>query len=314
MSAIREKYRLKGFSNTAIDVIVKSWRGSTIKQYTVYAKLWFNFSRQGLKPTIRNIIEFLVHLHKKGFKYNQICQARSAVGILSNLEDVGKHPDVKRVMKGLFEEKPQFPIYSCVWDVRILFDYFRKIANQTELPLNLLSKKLAIMLGILAGGQRSQTIHCIDILDIVVTKEKCIIPIYDLIKQSRKGAHMKPLEFKIFDEEKLCVIQNLIEYLKKTSKLRTSSKLFISYRKPHNPVSKDTITRWVNQIMSKAGIDTNKYVTHSCRSAASSFALKNTPMKQILDACGWSHEKTFQTHYHKKISHDGTVAERMLKQ
>ena len=62
-------------------------------------------------------------------------------------------------MKGIFEIKPVFPKYSCVWDVRILFNYFRNIEHQKDLSLELLSKKLAIMISVLAGGHRSQTIH-----------------------------------------------------------------------------------------------------------------------------------------------------------
>ena len=272
MSALREKYKLKGFSHRAIDMILKSWRKSTLNQYVVYAKLWFNFAMQGLTPTIRNIVEFLVYLHSKGYNYKQICQARSAVGVLSGITDIGKHPDIKRVMKGMFEEKPQFPIYACIWNVEILFDYFRSLDHQQQLPLDLLSKKLAILIGILAGGQRCQTIHTIKATDIVVTSEKCIIPIYDPIKQSRDGKHMKPLEFKVFSEQKLCVIQNLSTYLERTRPYRTAAPLFLSYQKPYHPVSQDIVTRWVNNVLSKAGIDISRYVTHSCRAAASSFA------------------------------------------
>ena len=242
LHAIREKYRVKGFSIKAIDFIVKSWRKSTLNQYLVYAKLWFNFSRQGLTPTVRNIVEFLVHLHSKGYNHKQIRQARSAVGVLSNIDNIGKHPDIKRVMKGMLEEKPQFPIYTSIWSVKLLFDYFRSLDHQQQLPLDVLTKKLAILIGILAGGQRCQTIHTIKATDIVVTSEKCIIPIYDPIKQSRDGKHMKPLEFKVFSEQKLCVIQNLSTYLERTRPNRTAAPLFISYQKPYHPVSKDTIT------------------------------------------------------------------------
>ena len=94
LSLVRRKYRSKGYSNTAIDLIFKSWRKSTLNQYIVYAKLWFTFSAQGLKPSLRNIIEFLSHLHVRGFSHDQICAARSAVGVISNVDNIGKHPDV----------------------------------------------------------------------------------------------------------------------------------------------------------------------------------------------------------------------------
>ena len=315
LSLVREKYRARGYSNVAIDLLVKSWRKSTFDQYVVYAKLWFRFSMQGLRPTVRNIIEFLTHLHTKGYTHDQICAARSAVGVLSSEENLGKHPDVKRLMKGIFEKTPVFPRFACVWDVRILFNFFRSIPHQKDLSLEMLSKKLAAMLGILAGGQRAQTIHSIDVLDIVATEEKCIIPVYSVIKQTRRGKHMRPMEFKAFHEEKLCLISNLKAYLVQTRKLRKSSKLFISYQKPRHPVTRDTITRWVNNVMGKAGVDTTKYVTHSCRSAASSYAReKKVPLRKIVESCGWTSERTFANHYSKHIDtlEEATVGEQLL--
>ena len=261
MLALRGKYQLKGFSNTAVDLMIKSWRKSTINQYLVYAKLWFQFSAHGLLPTVRNLVEFLVHLHTKGFNQKQIRQARSAISVISHLDNIGKHPDVKRVIKGMFEDKPHFPIYSSVWNVKLLFRHLRSIPHQRELPLRILSKKLAVLLCILAGGQRSQTIHTIKTTDIVVTADKCIIPIYDHIKQSKDGKHMKPLEFKVYAKEKLCVIQNLSTYLERTRSYRTAAPLFLSYHRPYHPISKDTIRCWVNDILTNAGIDMTKYVT-----------------------------------------------------
>ena len=216
-------------------------------------------------------------------------------------------------MKGMFEDKPHFPIYTCVWNVNILFRFFRKIPNQSELPLKILGKKLTILLGILAGGQRSQTIHTIKCTDIVVVNDKCIIPIYDPVKQTKDGKHMEPLKFKVFHEEKLCPIQNLTTYLQRTKSFRTGPELFISYQKPYHAVSKDTITRWVNDIMGKAGIDISKYVTHSCRAAASSYAFnKKVSLKRIMDSCGWSSERTFANHYRKQIQDNSTIGEQLL--
>ena len=179
--------------------------------------------------------------------------------------------------------------------------------------LELCGKKLAILICLLAGGQRSQTVHAIKATDIVTTREKCIIPIYDPLKQTRRGKHMKPLEFKVYTKEpKLCVIDNLSCYLGKTRNLRSSSPLFISYQKPHKAVSKDTIARWCRNMTSSSGIDIKRYTTHSCRSAASSMASsKRVVLRKIMDACGWASEKSFALHYQKCIS-DSTIAEELL--
>ena len=312
MSALRAKYVSRGFSNQVVDVILKSWRKGTITQYLSYAKLWFSFAQHDLSPTVSDLVEFLYFLHSKGYKYKQLCQARSAVGALSQHEDIGKHPDVKRFMKGLFEKNPEFPVYSCIWDVKKLLDCFRTIPHQRELSLKMLSKKLAILLAILAGGQRSQTVHTIKATDIVVTDEKCIIPIYDVIKQTKDGKHLKPLEFRVYKlEPKLCFVQNLLVYLERTREHRRSSQLFLSYQKPHHPVSKDTVARWVRDMMRRAGI--NNYVTHSCRAAASSALAKKIPMKKLIDTCGWSSEAVFARHYRKEVTDDRTVGESLLR-
>ena len=155
----------------------------------------------------------------------------------------------------------------------------------------------------------------INISDMVITSDKLVIPIYDPLKQTKKGKHMKPLEFRIYKEdEKLCVIDNLLTYLSKTEQYRSQYKLFLSYQKPHHAVSKDTITRWINDIMTKAGIDVKKHVTHSCRAAASSYAATRlVPIKRIIDACGWARESTFRRHYQKDITDMDTIGEGLLK-
>ena len=67
--------------------------------------------------------------------------------------------------------------------------------------------------------------------------------------------------------------------------------------------------------MTKSGVDTSKYVTHSCRSAAASFArAKKVPLRKIVDSCGWSSERTFASHYSKDIDvlEEMTVGEQLL--
>ena len=62
-------------------------------------------------------------------------------------------------------------------------------------------------------------------------------------------------------------------YIEQTT-IRSSSKLFVSTVKPHGPVSKDTISRWVKASLRIAGIDTAVFKPHSTRAAATSAADK----------------------------------------
>ena len=260
------------------------------------------------------VVEFLNYLQTKNYTYNQICMARSAVSSVTSAGSsitIGNDPLVKRFMKGLFETQPQFPKYNFTWDVSQLLRHLRMLDEPRNLPLALLGKKLATMLCILAGGQRCQTIHAINVLDIRIVNEVCYIPFYTKLKHTRKGHHLAPLEFKVYRDPKLCVVTNLTEYLKKTKPLRVDGALFISYQKPHRRVSKDTVSRWVKQMMCNAGIDPN-FVTHSSRSAASSLAqLKGVALADICRACGWSSAKTFAAHYKKTVMRTN-VAEALL--
>ena len=58
----------------------------------------------------------------------------------------------------------------------------------------------------------------------------------------------------------------------------------------------------------------DKYVTHSCRAAASWYAKSRmVPLARILDACGWSSERTFSNHYDKQVVDAAPIGDMMLR-
>ena len=310
MSFVRESYKDRGLKDETIELLMNSWRKKTKLQYNVYLKRWFEFSRESienpLRPTLHDGMEFLTYLFSQGYSHGQISRARSAISVLiDKVNDIsfGRHPLVKRLMKGIFEARPIFPKYRTVWSVNIVFNYFRTLDHPKNLSMGLLGKKLALLMCLIAGGQRCQTLHAIDIRDIKFVEDKCVIPIYEKLKQTKPGVHMKPMEFKLFTSDpKLCVINNLKVYLDKTESVRKDTQLFISYYKPNRSVSKDTIGRWCKYIMKLAGIDVEHYCVHSSRSAASSFAKsKGVSLKDIAVSAGWKSERTFCLHYDRNI-------------
>ena len=279
--------------------------------------MWLKFLEHKA-PTTSQGLKFLDYLFRQGASYSKLSIARSAISLLidtGNSDSFGKQAIVKRYMKGVFELNPVFPRYNLTWNITNLFNYFRNMPHQRTLPFSLLGKKLALLIALLAGGQRCQTIHAINVLHIKVLSDRCIIPIYQTLKHTRVGTHLHPLEFRVYlSEEKLCVVDNLKWYLHKTMVLRTHPELFIGTIKPHSPVTRDTISRWCRSLMKQAGIDITKYTTHSSRSAASSFAKeKGVPLKNIIGACGWSRESTFVRFYDKQIDRsEVTIAEDLL--
>ena len=131
---------------------------------------------------------------------------------------------------------------------------------------------------------------------------KCNFVITEKVKHNRVGTQLKPVKFMTYpEEEKLCVIKHLQEYIKQTQVLRNiCSLLLLCHVKPHGPASKDTISRWCKNVLKSAGIDVSKFTAHSTRSASTSFfAERNVNIKDIMMSAGWSNEITLQRYYYK---------------
>ena len=140
--------------------------------------------------------------------------------------------------------------------------------------------------------------------------------ITESVKQSRVGTHLKPAEFLAYPEdEKLCVIKHLQEYIKKTQVVRGDcSQLLLSHVKPHGLASKDTISRWCKNVLKFAGIDVSKFTAHSTRSASTSFLTeRNVNIKDIMTSAGWSNEMTFQRYYHKPADNTFNFGDTILQ-
>ena len=98
-----------------------------------------------------------------------------------------------------------------------------------ELTLKELSYKLALLFALLSG-QRCQTLHCLSVSSMKMSDSKCVFTRDVLLKQSRKGKHLAPLEFLAFPQnEKLCIVSVLKEYLRRTKEIRgEENKLLLS--------------------------------------------------------------------------------------
>ena len=92
-------------------------------------------------------------------------------------------------MKGIYEAKPNLLKCRTIWNVGTVFNYFRQIEHQDQMPVSLSGKMLALLMGLLSGGQRCHTLHSLNIEDIKILGDKCIIPIMQKIKQARHGKH-----------------------------------------------------------------------------------------------------------------------------
>ena len=121
-----------------------------------------------------------------------------------------------------------------------------------------------VMLLALISGQRCQTLTHIE--------------------QSRQGNVFSTFHIGKYHQEELCVYHTLKSYLYRPAPLRggTSTRLLISYVKPHVAVTTNTLRRWIIQVLISSGIDTLIFKAQSTRSASVTKVRKFIPLDRHM--------------------------------
>ena len=292
LSLVRTAIIDHGTSQESCELIMSSWKTGTKRQYGPYIRNWERFCYQRgidpISPSIADGLQFLTNLFHNGLGYSAINTARSALSTVISLSGgitFGSHPLVCRLLKGVYTERPALPRYNVTWDVNIVLKYLSDIPLQ-DINLKSCSHKVVMLLALLTG-QRCQTLHAITLNEMTLSASKCVIAVKSLLKTSRPNHRLSPIELRAYSENaNICVVSYLKSYLKLTHSVRGEcQKLFISYVKPHRAVSKDTISRWIKDVLQKSGVDTSVFTAHSTRSASTSAAkVSQVPMEQILNA------------------------------
>ena len=161
--------------------------------------------------------------------------------------------------------------------MNVVFSYIRKQEPVNLLSLRDLSHRFAFLLCLLSG-QRCQTIYNFSLDNMSIEDSKVTFVITEKLKHTQAGRHQPPLEFLAYPiDQKLCIVTHLKVYLDKTKSLRNDEKqLFISCIRPHKAVSCETISQWIKNFMTVAGIDTSVYKSHTTRAASASFLKEGT--------------------------------------
>lgn len=260
-----------------------------MKKWSDFCQL---FQKEFYNPSEADLLHFLEENRIRGASYSALNTLRSAVSLIST-NKIGDHPLITRYFKGAYKLNPPTPRYSEIWDVSTVLR-FLKTQILENLSLQELSGKLATLLALITA-HRCQTIHAISIDNLARSEGGIWITIEKPIKTSRAGTSAPRLFLPKFEEQpELCAVRTLEAYLEKTNILRGNTKaLFITTVKPHGPASKDTVSRWITNVLSKSGVDTQKFTTHSTRHASTSAAkAAGVNIASIKATAGWSKESS----------------------
>ena len=120
-----------------------------------------------------------------------------------------------------FNLRPPQPRYNCTLDVKVVLDYLRTLVPNDSISFENLTLKL-VMLIALISGRRSHTIAHIITQDSTVSNSSVSCYIKQLIKNSKPGRPAPVIQLPAYPEdERICVLQTLREYLKKDIALST---------------------------------------------------------------------------------------------
>ena len=309
-----QRFQAEGIPSNVADLLIAATRTSTHKTYESSWNRWCRWcsGRQidPLSSSISDILIFLTDVFNEGLAYRSLNVLRSAISSTHPKIDgfsVGQHPYVTRLLKGALNKRPPKPRYSHTWNVDIMIKYIISLGKNSTLSLKVISMKLVTLFA-LTCPERISALASLDLRYCSVLPEGVS---FKLTVPRKTGSADKPAEafFARFDKDKkLCPVECLRQYLKLSRKVRPvipsslPDRLFISFIRPHKPVTSTTLGRWLRTFMSAAGIDSKIFKAHSVRGASTTAAANAfVPLSSIMSMADWSSASTFRTFYYKPL-------------
>ena len=126
---------------------MKSWRPITAKSYDSYIRCWKHYVDKNKIKTAshRGVANLLEELFKTGASHSTVNLARRAVSTYLNrsgnyyYHQVGSHPVICRLVKGVFKSRPFLPRYAETWDVDSVTDHLASWLDIENLSLKQLT-------------------------------------------------------------------------------------------------------------------------------------------------------------------------------
>ena len=304
---IRRQARSDGISKASANIIAQGTRNSTQKTYQHAWKNWISWNiKQQSNPydtTIANVVQYLTDLFHKGLQVNSINIHRSALsGTLPYIDGcpVGQHKLVVQLFNGMYNIRPKKHKNTPNWKVDIVLNEICNWGRNSEISINLLTKKLAILLALTSAARVSELCN-LKRSNIKKTPHGYLF-LLDTHKKNRRASTLPgTLFFPFFQEdENLCPCKCIQEYINRTSTepYPYSDFLFRAINKPHGNITTSTLSNWIKNTIIKATGENAK--THDTRgkAASKSLLLGNLTIQEVIKAAEWKSEDIFTQHYY----------------
>ena len=176
--------------------------------------------------------------------------------------------------------------------------------------------KTSALLTVLSGPWVS-TIHKFKLCNLQLTETIALFNITEPLKQSTPTRKPQPVLFHRYPHnEQLCPVWLVQAYLVKRTSLPVVASydaFFLTHRRPYHPDSKDTIARWVKNVLQLSGVNVDIYKPHNYCSASTSHAkLSGVPLEDILQAGQWESSDCFTKFYDRMIERTDFTASQLF--
>lgn len=322
MVAIDKRLQAEGFSANARNLLSASWRSGTQRDYRCKFRQFSSWClERQINPygaSLSQCANFLTYLFDKGLKYRTIAGYRSMLSVVLPPIDkipIGQHPYVIRLLRGVFNTRP--PMYKLLpeWDLLLVLEQLKTAPFEPmkDARLKFVTWKTVFLVAI-TTFRRCSDLRALQLGEGAVNVQRTGLTFVrqGLSKQDRANHHKSTIFVPALPGNKLLDPKRAVgHYLRRTEAFRhvgdvDETKLFLSYVKPHKPVSSQTISKWIVNTIKFAYKSHNKSVSnvkaHSTRAVGPSWAIyRGATVNNVMNSADWSKETTFTKHYLKSV-------------
>jgi hypothetical protein len=245
-------------------------------------------------------MDYLTHLYDRKLSWSTICIHRSAILMTLAPIDGGRvrdHPLIKRLMSGVFNERPPRWDAPTLWDPLKVFSVFQHWP--VDLPLSSLMHKGAFFLAIVTAKRASELVSLLsDANHFQWEGENIRFTPSRLTKTDRPGHLSPPFYVKPWKEDLcICPVETVRLILLECNRLCLQHvAIFFSWTHLHKQLDAAAFNRCIQYCLVQAGIQATSGSTRSV--AASATLARGTSLGDVLRLGDWSNASTYFRFYH----------------
>lgn len=318
LEIVNKRLLSKGLSRRSADLAAGARRRSTITTYDSRLEKFFDWAEHHsvdpLEAPVNALCSFFVSLFDEGKQVSTIKNYRSAIAsVHSGFSDgstVGSNQTILTLLKGMFNKRPPRRRLAPSWSINEVLSSFSSSPYEPiqNSPLDALTKK-TIFLVAAASSRRRSEIHALSVKPgfIRFTPDGVhLLPNPSFLAKNQSESFSPDHIFlpsmsttsSVREDRFICPVRALKWYIEKTKSIRKSDALFLIPRSPYTPASKDTISRWLVEIIAPFAAPDDSPKAHDVRAHASSIAwFRGVPLQDIMRAASWKTPSTFVASY-----------------